>query len=1440
MKTNLITLTLALMLAAFANAQETLNGSCGFLHDTTQIVLPNNALYKAGSCNSHNGFAHTPKGNLHIPIIYVGFNDETTDVTDWPHNAPPNYANGVLNELIDANPNAPSGLDNLSKWYREMSMQPSGTPKFTLTGKVFFVKIDKAFINGQLNFFTMYSRAIEALESKYPNYDWSEFDQRKNNPRFAFDNSQFSNTSGSPAGPDGIIDYLVINFRLLNGSNWTGGAATWLFSGIRNLTTTANGGKTYSFDAGHTAHFMTPSKWHHDDYFKHEFSHVLFNAPHYMGANSLVGNYLYHQRGWGMMSETHKIIGTTNAWEEYWLGWIEPRQISTNGTYQLGDFVRDNDVIRIQIPNTSQYLWIENHQKVNAMDRKVIGSNENMGAGIYLFVTARGNDCENPLSFDVSNSDNTNSMKVLSAKGNYDYDFLNNGSNIVFNKTRENPISGQNDLQGIRKDYIAPKGSITVNNHFNNQPVRNEQNWVIWESLTKGSIPIQSNATFGTVEDSYVLGDNLGINGVIPLLNYPKYDLNSSKSLEPFLLNGLQIVISNYNNITGVYTLNIQFDNNQLTKNTQWSGNLILKKQSTSSVSTDLILKSGTELRLNRGNTVNTHLILEDDSYTFPSVLNQDPNVSMKIERGASYVIEEKSTHIINNNSLLFLDVNSTVLVKSDGKLMIKQGGTIDIRWGSKLILEGGSLIVEQGANINLQDLESVIEIRDGGKIILGTNANFKWTGTGYIKVNTTTKGVSNILASGPNAIVDMTQNFMLQGGRTRKVIEVTNGSLSVDKSVAKFALNGGTVLMGPQTMLDVEAPMHLVGVKINTLLPNTKFSGIYVYGQQNTAYLQSCVIDNADVGLRVFSIKGTATKALVTGTNFNSCNIGVLVYGKSAEISGGSYWNNKTGISLEGTQFTSNIDNINSRGNRSAIDIVGSGTDIVNLREVHIRSNSSVGAFVINSKLIPTCSRMYNNYSNNNMAAGSNILLREYAYLDIEPYGAKDGGRNELTSAFSPSVVCQNASGFALNDGRSDFNTPSPELSFKGTLLKLPNNGFRPTVMALNNYWKTPSSAPIQFTDYAVAYPHQLFTSPINLTIDGSTPLAIPSDRSDCNLPIVLPDIPKKPSAFLSKTSKPLGDGTPIDKRFMGAVAKLHGNTPNYQEAITDFLSIVNHPFSTEYTIVLPLGQTVSEFDQWYDVIELSYKKAMEAFGRGIAEGSILVSDDIAYEIVAAQTVFKNYYLLNPNAIDHYYQIRLDEALIYRLIDKRELALEEVVKLKAEITDENAPIVPLVGYYECLLTNELFILNTEDKLAYTSIDECRHLLDIAEAEVEVIGERPEDPIWQEGYGKTEGAKNEISTSNKSNEHRLIEAISSTIEVYPNPASNLIYLKLPMDMNVTEINIKDITGRLVGNFVQTQNTGVVSVPVNIDNGTYFIELIDAQKVIARKKIVIVK
>jgi hypothetical protein len=188
---------------------------------------------------------------------------------------------------------------------------------------------------------------------------------------------------------------------------------------------------------------------------------------------------------------------------------------------------------------------------------------------------------------------------------------------------------------------------------------------------------------------------------------------------------------------------------------------------------------------------------------------------------------------------------------------------------------------------------------------------------------------------------------------------------------------------------------------------------------------------------------------------------------------------------------------------------------------------------------------------------------------------------------------------------------------------------------MALHNYWKTPSSAPIQSTDYAVAYPHQLFTSPINLTIDGSTPLAIPSDRSDCNLPIVLPDIPKKPSAFLSKTSKPLGDGTPIDNRFMGAVAKLHGNTPNYQEAITDFLSIVNHPFSTEYTIVLPLGQTVSEFDQWYDVIELSYKKAMEAFGRGIAEGSILVSDDIAYEIVSAQTVFKNYYLCVSNILE-------------------------------------------------------------------------------------------------------------------------------------------------------------------------------------------------------------
>jgi hypothetical protein len=421
-------------------------------------------------------------------FLYVGFNNENTYDPDWAYDKLPNYAQGTPNDLID-NTTTPSGRNNLSKWYNTMT-----NGYFTVTGEAFFVRVDRS-----TNFDQMSTKAIEQLQINYPNEDWSRFDNRQNLPNWGFDNSAyFKKTDGTfeAAHGDGIIDYLVVHFRITNQGN--AGQSNGMFSG-NNLTTTFNGGKTYNFNCGHMYEACQANKDHHEMLFKHEFGHGLWAAPHYMGANSVVGERFYRNSGWGMMSETHKIINTTNAWEEWWLNWMTVQNVSTNGTYTIKDFVTENDAIRIPIPKTNSYLWLENHQKINALDEKVFYKNESPNtSGIYAYITTKGADCLDVNEASIWRGQNTcNSFKVLSAKGNFDYTW--NQATDDLNKTVSNPISGQTDLTTIRKDFDNTYGNniiyVNTDNNFCVPP--NEQ-----KSVSKSN-GVTNYAFTGSAQDVF-------------------------------------------------------------------------------------------------------------------------------------------------------------------------------------------------------------------------------------------------------------------------------------------------------------------------------------------------------------------------------------------------------------------------------------------------------------------------------------------------------------------------------------------------------------------------------------------------------------------------------------------------------------------------------------------------------------------------------------------------------------------------------------------------------------------------------------------------------------------------------------------------------------------------------------------------------------------------
>jgi M6 family metalloprotease-like protein len=310
------------------------------------------------TASSTNGVVHTPKGNLHILIVFIeNQNDKPPSSYDgdlqnnppgyWAPNDIPNWAKGTSNELLDATPATIGTTKNLSLFYKEMS-----DGEFILTGDIFPELIPVSGLNslgGVANYAQVNAQAVAYINANYPNYNWSKYDNRTNSPNYNYDNSTSS--------PDNKLDYVVFMQRRVGFNGFAG-------IGSHTITTTFSGTlETFTINDGHTAERCFNSASHHWIFFKHEFAHNLYNAPHYLGANKCAdGQYFYRPTGWGLMATWHQQFDVANAWEKWWLGWLTPQEVSSNGNYVLKDFITEHDAIRLPIPNApGEYLWIENH-----------------------------------------------------------------------------------------------------------------------------------------------------------------------------------------------------------------------------------------------------------------------------------------------------------------------------------------------------------------------------------------------------------------------------------------------------------------------------------------------------------------------------------------------------------------------------------------------------------------------------------------------------------------------------------------------------------------------------------------------------------------------------------------------------------------------------------------------------------------------------------------------------------------------------------------------------------------------------------------------------------------------------------------------------------------------------------------------------------------------
>ena len=742
------------------------------------------------------GMDFTPKGVIKIPIIFAGFYcGGTTDqgpISIWPsidtatglHTTVPNYAldSTSLMQIIfqtEAQLYNPlyANIKNLTRFYYEMS-----NGKLIVLGDVFkdpdtssstFGQPMRINITPSLNWTTNNSRVLQKIRDTYGAYwneIWTPFDLRVEVPAYSTDSVY--------ATPDSIVDFAIIHYRYsaswdsLNQPVWGLQNVDGSNGGIAGLLTSLTysdykiGSKGFTATGGG----LSPSEV--VEFYPHELAHRIYNAPHYMGANSTIGNkFKGPVAGWGMMSGNVKSMMCANAFERWLLGWIDiecnstptdfaqQSDLNATGEYTLRDFLNYDDCIRIKIPNTTdRYLWIEFHKKEHLFDYKSwTGINPSSGAGrtelvpdfepgVYMYIEHLAADRDNA-TYSATDLSSVNRFLPLNAQGNWDYVYsdlpkvvtynseqcLNTGyywnnPTYTFKRAADNPISGTNPWLGYHDDFI--KYADTDGDGYK-QFVSDKNGTISRYDLNFNSckncesVSIHSESLYSDFSNDILpYGNTHGLNtqAIINLGRRPdsfkEFDELSLSGIMPVLNYPDYIIPSDRIDNYVLNGLNIKILENDINGNTRIKISFIDFTVDTNKRWCGYINLVDNTADSQPDLIVDTAVTLTIDKSGTPNRLTlldgQFINYTVfTCMQNAKFLQEINSSVIVNNNSGLVLNTDATYEINDNSNLIVRNGSTLLLKSGSNLIVYGtGKVIVEQGAYLCIES-GAIITLND-------------------------------------------------------------------------------------------------------------------------------------------------------------------------------------------------------------------------------------------------------------------------------------------------------------------------------------------------------------------------------------------------------------------------------------------------------------------------------------------------------------------------------------------------------------------------------------------------------------------------------------------------------------------------------------------------------------------------------------------------------
>ncbi len=553
--------------------------------------------------------------------------------------------------------------------------------------------------------------------------------------------------------PDGRIDLLYIiwkNNRFLTSSNTQGSAGYGVnvskgiafknMQGLNNMASfNANG-------SGQAAYSITIA----------EHLHGIFGGNNWHSAGGRGAHtFIATANSYGLTGQMPATMQAVCGWDRWMMYWkkedkkfvtsaydLQSKEVETDnitvkdfpqgGTYVLRDFVTTGDALRIKLPHIewqkngdvkNQYLWIENRQMTTRFDEFVSGECENTDdgnyprgtPGIYAYIQVGKDEREGGKDIYSGAYEHPNGLASpffpLSAEGNYDFyyewdrvqqgswiDCNWNNTNLPVNKrkSKPNPFTGFSDL--FR--YIDSNHDGVL---YSGDKIQTGLSEVVGDTV------IHNYNASGDWLDAfcYATGKtklSLSTNPApVPVYTYTTNQEYSSFNLvdgkpAPYenrttWLNGLSVEIIDENKEKGTITVEVRWDNYNVSDDVRWCGTIVLSPNDLDAAKPSLVVKSGNKLLLDRGESPVFHKAVEKDKngewlFTDPAVLT--------CLKDSYFYLEPKSQLVLDNNSKLILKAGAKLIAGRKSKIIIKPGSELIAEDGSQLIMEAKSKLIRK------------------------------------------------------------------------------------------------------------------------------------------------------------------------------------------------------------------------------------------------------------------------------------------------------------------------------------------------------------------------------------------------------------------------------------------------------------------------------------------------------------------------------------------------------------------------------------------------------------------------------------------------------------------------------------------------------------------------------------------------------------------------